>query len=178
MIHTKCRPPIINIKSQDLINKNSKFFIDTGADISIVKAKTIQDDVKIDTSLKIHVHGVTAGKQTTIGAITLHINKLPCTFHVINNDINLEVDGLIGCHNLQIHNGKIDMKEKFIKLGNIKLRFPVISPNGIPRTDFPRSEFPEWTFLIISIIPNGHEPELTFPRMQISPNVNFAIWKI
>ena len=73
--------------------------------------------------MKIHIHGVTAGKQTTIDAITLHINKLPCTFHVFNNDINLEVDGLIGCDNLQIHNGKIDMKEKFIKLGNIKLPF-------------------------------------------------------
>lgn len=58
-----------------------------------------------------------------MGAVILHINEMPCTFHVVNNDINLEADGLIGCDILQNHDGKIDMKQKFIKLGNTKLPF-------------------------------------------------------
>ena len=73
--------------------------------------------------MRINFYGVTAGKQTTISAIILYINKFPCTFYIVNNDINLEVDGLIVCNNLQNHNGKIDMKENFIKLGNTKLLF-------------------------------------------------------
>lgn len=97
--------------------------MDTGAEISIIKAKVVEDDVTIDTSLKINIHGVTAGKQTTLGAIVLHINQMPCTFHVVDNNINLEADGLIGCDILENHGGKIDMKQRFMKLGNTKLPF-------------------------------------------------------
>ena len=48
---------------------------------------------------------------------------MPYTFHVVNNDINLEADGLIGCDILENHGGKIDMKQRFIKLGNTRLPF-------------------------------------------------------
>ena len=49
LIHNTCRPPIINVQSDVVRKKNSKFYTDTGAEISIIKAKIVQDDVIINT---------------------------------------------------------------------------------------------------------------------------------
>ena len=65
----------------------------------------------------ITVHGVTQGEHKTRGIITININKYPCKFHVVHDDINIGVDGIIGCDILQKLGGKIDMSAKFVELG-------------------------------------------------------------
>ena len=88
---TKCRPPIISIKSKNIIPNSAPFYIDTGAEISLVKEKIVEGDVVINTNISIEIHGITSGEHSTLGVVTLDINGLPCQFHVVKNDINLEI---------------------------------------------------------------------------------------
>ena len=111
------------MNSDDLIFKDQKFYIDTGAEISIIKERIVKGHIPIDTTKTIEVHGITSGDQQTLGAISININGLSYIFHVVKNDINLEVDGLIGCDNLQMHGAKIDMNQKFMESGSQLIPF-------------------------------------------------------
>ena len=69
------------------------------------------------------MHGVTQGEHKTKGSIIICVNGIPCNFHVVGNDINIEVDGIIGCDILQNLEGKIDMTAGYVELNRQKIPF-------------------------------------------------------
>ena len=110
--YTKHTPPTINITSDDLRRENTPLFVDTGAEISLIKSRAIKSNVTLDEDTVVNIKVVTLGESKTLGAVEIDVYGIPCTFHVTPDSINIQSEGLIGCDILQRQKGQIDMDRK------------------------------------------------------------------
>lgn len=104
-------------------SKKLVFLIDTGSQISIIKAEEILD-ARIDTKRAIEIIGIANDK--TIQSLGVTKALLTCNdsifahdFHVMHENVFLRPDGILGADFLIKFNAKIDMAA-----ANIQLRLP------------------------------------------------------
>jgi len=99
----------INIK----INQNTKIklLIDTGADISLIKKDIIPENLLFENDI-CRINGISDKEIISLGVsnLTLYLEdqKFKHKFYVINEEINLNTDGIIGRDFLMKYNCKID----------------------------------------------------------------------
>lgn len=111
--------------------KKLVFLVDTGSQISILKAEKILD-AKIDTKKAIEIMGI--ANNTTIRSLGITKALLTCVntkithdFHVMHENAFLRTDGILGADFLLKYNAKIDIAEAMIQL---KLPIIPIKPTG------------------------------------------------
>lgn len=96
------------------------FLVDTGSQISILKAEKILD-AKIDTKKSIEIMGIANNK--TIQSLGVTKTSLTCNnviiihdFHVMHENVFLKTDGILGADFLLKYNAKIDTAEAMVQL--------------------------------------------------------------
>lgn len=134
----------LNLSYSDYIVLNSKlnycgstFLVDTQADISLVKLSAIQTsfdlDNKINTNETIRIKGITQDIINSLGTINInfYINNhyIHCLLHVVPNELNIPVDGILGKDFIKHYKCKIDYESMQITIQNenIKLKMPILS---------------------------------------------------
>ena len=90
------RPPIINLRSPALNKNRGRFYIDTGANVSLIKRCCIKKDVEIDEYSKVSISGITPGECVTLGRtnINISLNGLSCEAQIVPD--SFPIDGLLG----------------------------------------------------------------------------------
>lgn len=115
------------------------FLVDTQADVSVIKHKTINFDIKIDKNDTINIKGVTDGNTSTLGriALELDLDKYPLQhkFHVVTDEFNMPSDGILGKDFIKKYKCIINYKNYTVsfKVNNFLITIPIFhGPNEHP----------------------------------------------
>ena len=105
-IHYKIRPsrtpaPIVNVRSAHLRRNRGRFYVDTGADVSLIKKECVING-EINREKLVTISGITPGKCVTLGSISVELSGHPCEAQVIPDDFPIDTDGLLGCDMLML----------------------------------------------------------------------------
>ncbi|VVC39111.1 Aspartic peptidase domain,Zinc finger, CCHC-type [Cinara cedri] len=108
----------------------ANLFIDTGADLNIIKINVLQDDVMMVSDSKIYkLQGINDQLVSTLGSTTLNVsinNKVYETeFHVVNSNFPINGDGILG-------NPFLKDNQMLIDVGKEELIFKADSTTTIP----------------------------------------------
>ena len=97
--------------------------MDTGADISIIKINGTNDKTLIDCSTKLEITGITQGKIFTMGTIKMLLNELMCEVHIVEDEIPIDTEGLIGWDVISSYKGTVDAARKVLEFPNVLIPF-------------------------------------------------------
>ena len=120
------------LENPDFKNEECKFFVDSGADISVVKCSSLQPNTYIDTRDILEIKGVTPGKTQTLGRAQIPLLKSQCKIHVVPDSFPIDTEGLLGWDVINELSGCIDAAAKHIRLSNIIIPFVVDERISIP----------------------------------------------
>ena len=100
--------------------KKLVFLVDTGSQISILKAEKILD-AKINTKKAIKIIGIANNKPikslgVTQAFLTCNDSIISHEFHVMHENVFLRTDGILGADFLLKHDAKIDISESIVEL--------------------------------------------------------------
>jgi hypothetical protein len=104
------------------ISKTGKldFLIDTGADISLIKSTKLLGEAVFDPNHKVRVRGVDGSIAQTHGVIEVGIQegnfRVRFPFHLVNKQVDLVCDGILGRDFLQSTKANICYETKRITL--------------------------------------------------------------
>lgn len=133
--------------------------MDNGAQISLIKEKRIPQTLKINTSLT-YVSGVKETHKAikTLGFVNIPIKLgdkiMETKFHVINDELSIEQDGLIGGKFCRASKAVIDYKRERIVIEQYNATIPFYNLHIIPprtmRIMTIRTNMPDSDFLVLS----------------------------
>jgi hypothetical protein len=77
-----------------------KFFIDTGAQLSLCKYDSIEEGSVYNPQRIVNVRGISSGTERTIGEIEMKLSteshKTMHVFHIVGDGIRIPYDGILG----------------------------------------------------------------------------------
>ena len=117
------RPPIVNLRSPQLERNHGRFYIETRADVSLIKKNKINKYVSIDQACVVSISGVTPGECATLGSVNVEINGFVCEAHIVPEDFPIDTDGLLGWDMLMKHEAKINAVNKRLEVGRLVIPF-------------------------------------------------------
>lgn len=84
-----------------LENKTARFLIDSGSSISLIKVKSLLDEVLVNQKTILNLSGIGSGTIKTLGTCQAEINLnenvlLNHLIHVVKSDFPIDYDGIIG----------------------------------------------------------------------------------
>lgn len=162
---TSKRPPIIELSSAHLQDGRAKFYVDTGADITIIKRNVVLPTIPMDYDKKLKIRGVTPGICYTIGRITIRLNGLLCEAHIVSNDFPIEEDAIIGWKTIAEHKGAVNLNRQ-------RLEFPGFNVPFVRDESFLIA--PKTRQIIYARVLNP-ETEMGFvPLMDLGPDILFG----
>lgn len=97
--------------------------IDTGAEINIIKEKSLEANDRIDTTKTCTINGVANGCLKTLGQVNIYLFRENTTFHVVDNFTPIQQDGILGAPFFKKHSAKIDYGTDMIYLQHQKIPF-------------------------------------------------------
>ena len=120
----KAESPIVTLKSENFKREQISFVVDTGAEVNLIKRKSVDSNTPVNEKLKITLYGIGPGPVKTMGMIRAKIEKETVEFHVVPNNFAIDQDGLLGMTFLKDQDAVIDIKRGSItsKLGTIPFR--------------------------------------------------------
>ena len=60
---------IVNLMSPHLKRGSGQFYVDTGADVTLIKRKSVRENISVNSEHIIAINGVTPGKCLALGQI-------------------------------------------------------------------------------------------------------------
>lgn len=108
------------IISSTVARKRLVFLVDTGSQVSIIKAEKILD-AKFDTRKRIEITGIAENKTikslgTTVDTLNFGEFIIEHKFHVMHENLFLKADGILGADFLVEYNALIDLSRRVIIL--------------------------------------------------------------
>ena len=100
------------MRSATLKRDRGRFYIDTDADVSLIKHKCIKQEVEINKHKLVSISGITPGECVTLGNISMELNGLPCEAHVVPEEFPIDTDGLLGWDMMMKHGVKVNAANK------------------------------------------------------------------
>ena len=105
----------IDVSKEELL-----FLVDTGADISLLKAEKLVGSTGVDPLRKERVKGVNGAPIETYGIVTASVklrnSSIPHEFHLVNGQVDIPCDGILGRDFLQLANAKICYESRTVVL--------------------------------------------------------------
>ena len=86
----------MELRSKNLVGGYGQFYVDTGAEISIIREHRVTLATPIDREHIVSISGVTDGVSHTLGIIETELHGLQCTLHIVSDDFPISTDGLFG----------------------------------------------------------------------------------
>ncbi len=114
---------VIEICSSNIKNSVVRLLLDTGADVSLLKAGRIEDDSVINKEIIVELKGISEQPIYTLGTCFISIKlenekTLKHEFHVISDSKSIKNDGLLGRDFLQKYKAKIDYEKESVNFEN------------------------------------------------------------
>jgi hypothetical protein len=93
-----------------------RFLVDTGADISLIKSTKLKGEAEFDPDSRVRVRGVDGSVVQTYGVIEAEVQegefRVRFPFHLVNKQVDLVYDGILGKDFLQSTHANICYKKK------------------------------------------------------------------
>ena len=64
-------PPVVELNSENLIGGKGTFFLDSGADVSLVKESALRYSEYVNTRVQVRILGITQKEALTKGSVML-----------------------------------------------------------------------------------------------------------
>ena len=124
---------VTSLDSKDT-NGNLKFLIDTGANVSLIKACKLRPETRFNSQDKLVLHGLSPNNSVeTVGSccipLKIHERTILAKFYIINQATNVPFDGLIGKDILERESATIDYESRSITFKTISATIPLVSQN-------------------------------------------------
>lgn len=146
-----------------------RFLIDTGADVSMVKAALLKDNTEFNAGETILLQGIADKAIKTMGTtdINLSAHKLEIThkFHIVDHQIKLTYDGILGRDFWEGNDAKIDYAKRVVAIPGKSIRFDNREINLIRLK--PRSE------TVVAAPTRSMKAGIT-PKQELKPGVYLA----
>ena len=81
--------------------------VDTGADLSIIKLSSLDEDILVSQNEAIEIAEITQNKMSTLGTFQIRIKNSKVTFHVTEPDFPINTDGILRREYLRRENVEI-----------------------------------------------------------------------
>ena len=91
------------MRSAHLRRNRGRFYVDTAADVSLIKQECLINGV------------INTEKLVTIGSISVELSGLLCEAHIIPNDFPIDTDGLLEWNMLAKHYIKVNAANKCLE---------------------------------------------------------------
>lgn len=117
------KPPIIHLSSSEISKEKASFYVDTGADISVIKESKISKNLRINKSEILAIVGVTPGESLTLGKFIIVLHNIECEMHIVPDSFPIDTDGLIGWDILSKCNGQIHASDRYLLLNGKTIPF-------------------------------------------------------
>lgn len=88
--------PLIKVVAPEMKSQGGIFLVDTGVDVSLVKASSLEPDVLIQTYDTATISGIITDKLQTLGTTDSTIQGNPHEFHVVRSSFPLTCGGILG----------------------------------------------------------------------------------
>jgi hypothetical protein len=112
----------VEIPLKEAIRGKAKLLLDSGTDVSLIKAHVLRDDVIIDERDIIDLQGISNTGPTTLGqlsaSIQLQDGELSHPFHIIPENFPLKSDGILGRDFLRKYRVDVSWDRKIVVFGN------------------------------------------------------------
>lgn len=90
----------ITLEIRQCANKNTRFLLDTGSDLNLIKLSQLQDEVLVDEMLKYNLKGINEFVVCTIGLVQLDVQVgkeyTTMPFQVVHDNFPIPHAGIIG----------------------------------------------------------------------------------
>lgn len=113
--------PCVALSSENLLN-NRSFMIDSGSSVNLIKIKALARP-QIDTENRVSLRGIANTTVHTRGSTSLNILEHDTSFDVIDDNIPLPYDGVIGANFLKKHSAILDYTNQELRIGDIHVPF-------------------------------------------------------
>ena len=104
-----------------------KLLIDTGAELCLLKHKSIRDGTAYNPHLALNVRGISEGTERTLGEINVKLTtgnfETEHKFQVTGDGVNIPCDGILGKDFFEAKQATIDYARKEIVMRNVRLKF-------------------------------------------------------
>lgn len=118
------KPPIISLNGELFPGESANLYVDTGADISVIKKSALLNaNGKVDKTQILAIKGVTSGKCQTLGKVNLTLSGLPCEMHIVPDSFPIPVQGLLGWDFIHKHGGRVNAATSTLKFDNTSFPF-------------------------------------------------------
>ena len=88
--------PVVKLDVSGLQGKSARLFIDTGADVNIIKKSALALETSICTENTSYITGVSLTRIYTLGTTELEIFDKKVLFHVVRPQFPISVEGILG----------------------------------------------------------------------------------
>ena len=156
--------PTARIVSPDLKTK-ANLLLDSGSEINIIKKPALPESAIINEQEIIEVRGITATSLVTLGQTIIQVAGHPVTFHVVDDSLLINQDGILGSEFFAKYGARLDYGQKHIKWGDIYIPFDTKEKIIVPK----RSSVP----CTINIA-NPEENEGFIPKIEPIKGVYFG----
>lgn len=94
--------------------------VDTGADLNVIKERSVHPDVPISHTESLLLSGITKGTVETLGSIQILLEGHPVTLHLVPNTFPIAQEGILGNDFLEDAKG-LDFKRKYLDWHGIRI---------------------------------------------------------
>lgn len=85
-----------SLKNENFKNISVDFILDTGAQANLIKNRSLNSTVSINSNVIYNLIGVGEGTYKTLGQVEIEINGVISKFQVISDDFPIREEGLVG----------------------------------------------------------------------------------
>lgn len=163
------------VQQKDVITTLS-FIIDTGSDITALKSNKIIFNDVVNQNNALSIYGITSNSTKTKGScefdILIEDEKINQTFHVLNDDVPIKTDGILGNDFLRTHNCQISYQDYTLSLGNHAIPLACLNSDSIELNELtlkPRTE----TVIAVNIT-NPTVGQGIIPKTELQSGVYLA----
>jgi len=123
----KSRLDTVTIRTNSSKTGKLKFLINTGAEISVVKASSINLGTNYDPTKEINIKGISESFLKTKGTTELTLftptHETTHVFHVVGSNFGSQYDGILGLNFWKLHRATIDYCSRIITMSDVTVSF-------------------------------------------------------
>ena len=89
-------PAVVKFGSDCLIGVVGTFFIDSGADVSLIKESVLRYSEYVNQRVQIRIVGITQKESLMKGSLNIDLHNLTYLFQVVDDNFLTDTDALLG----------------------------------------------------------------------------------
>lgn len=109
--------PVVFLNSPDLAKNNSKFLVDVGSELNLLKQKALRLGVVVVTDRLYGLSGINERLVRTMGWANVRFGGLSCRINIVPDSFPIGEDGILGVEFLRSQGAVLSFADKLMTIG-------------------------------------------------------------